>query len=294
MEQLPAVSVEVRTSSTSRHRVAAESLRERINPKGLAAFQRVIVTWPAYGYLDFALWRPREGTILTIVLHDPAPLRRQFGLGHLSSATVRRIPRATQTLVHSQLALEELKSRAWPVSALLPHPMLPPAARWLRGENVLVLGQGKKARDLQVLRDLGGKLKALGYRPVIVGRDWPALPGWTVRSGFVPEDEFDELIRSAACLLLPYRRVFQSGVAVRAAENAVPVVGPRESNLPELFGADWPGLIDSNAGADDWCTAVTAVLAGDFPGTVIERTSESYQGSLRIWSEWLSPKQEWA
>ena len=55
--------------------------------------------------------------------------------------------------------------------------------------------------------------------------------------------------------------LFQSDVAVRAAEMSVPVVGPRLSNLPWLFGEHWAGLMDPGDTAGQWATQVETVVA---------------------------------
>ena len=81
-----------------------------------------------------------------------------------------------------------------------------------------------------VLADAGFELR-------IRGRGWPQIAGWDVDSDFLPEETLKLEIESAAALLLPYSYYFQSGVAVRAIESSLPVVGRRHDFLEAMLGS---------------------------------------------------------
>jgi hypothetical protein len=109
----------------------------------------------------------------------------------------------------------------------------------------------------------------LGYSPRIVGRGWPAVAGWDVDARFVSEEELDYELAAAEVVLLPYQLVYQSGIAIRAAELGTATVGFLASNVSEIFGADWPGLLERDATLAEWVEAIEAVnrldpLAVDF------------------------------
>lgn len=141
-----------------------------------------------------------------------------------------------------------------------------------------------------VLEAVGLRLSELGLRGELVGRGWPHLPGWTTRDEFVPEEEFSELVASSAAVMLPYRHFFQSGVAVRAAEAGVPVIGPAEGQLSEMFGGDYPGLVHDGE-TESWMRAVSSVLEDPHCGR--RGGEEAYATSARAWSsfliEWSAP-----
>jgi glycosyltransferase involved in cell wall biosynthesis len=143
---------------------------------------------------------------------------------------------------------------------LAPHPMRAPdsinAAQV--GRTVLVLGTYKPARDLDVMAAIAPAFRAAGWELVVAGRGWPPIPGWQVIDRFVSETEFQELLRSAAVVLLPYRYYFQSGVALRALEAGVPVVGRRTGFLTSVLGADFPGAVDDWDDPGSWLAAVEA------------------------------------
>jgi hypothetical protein len=145
----------------------------------------------------------------------------------------------------------------WPEPAVLPHPIMPrtPPEPRTTSEIVLVCGQYKPARDLVLLKHIGGTLRDRGLRPVIRGRGWPEVRGWDVQEGFLSEPALDASLAESAAVLIPYSHFYQSGVAVRAVELGVPVAGPQHPFLIDLLGPDWPGLVGTG-GPDQWVDAV--------------------------------------
>jgi hypothetical protein len=214
-----------------------------------------LVLWPVFGLMDAMTWlRQRNGTWL--VVHDPEPLRRQVGMGPISAWAGGLASRhGVGVIVHSVPASDVLRGKGWRTTTL-PHPIRRPADRGgaLEGLRLTVLGQWKPARSIVPLRALAAATEWHGRRDV-VGRGWPEVDGWSVESRFVTEAELSARIDSSACVVLPYDRYFQSGIAVRCLEQLTPVVGQRHPFLQDLFGNDWPGLVDD----DDWPAAVARV-----------------------------------
>lgn len=265
----------------ARMRAAAELVGARRRAVRLAGDGTVLSLWPAIGLAEPAWW-PRSARVWHVV-HDPRPLRRQTGYGTAAARAGRvGIGRAAGLVVHSQPAADELGRLGWPTPVLLPHPILVPAqpparagttdsagraggARGARGADrahgaggaragragVLVLGQHKPARDLAALLTLADQADA-GEALQILGRGWPTVPGWQVQSRFLAQTEVEEQLRAAACLVLPYRHYYVSGVAVRALEQLTPVVARRHPMLVDLLGEDWPGFVDG----EQWGAAV--------------------------------------
>lgn len=222
----------------------------------------LVVCWPVLGLAEPALWcTAAADTTVTLLVHDPVPLRRQVGMGRFAARLGRRggRHRSVAVAVHSAPARQALLALGWPEPLVLPHPVLPrPAPTSGVGDVVLVCGQYKPARDVGLLERIGGPLRERGFRPVVRGRGWPAVPGWDVEEGFLSEEALEASLAGSAAVLIPYAHFFQSGVAVRAVEVGTPVVGPRHPFLQELLGADWPGLAAADApGA--WVDAVVDV-----------------------------------
>jgi len=243
---------------------------------------RVVVTWPVLGYVDLLIIAAcLPGAWLTV--HDPVPLVRSLGYGPLSRFFARLLGRRARIIVLSEAAADEVRN-ALPAAtlAVLPHPILEPETRQSRPthEVVRVLGQYKADRDLDLLKAIAETGSAAQY--AITGRGWPAVEGWRVDDRFVPEDELDDLIRSASVVLIPYRRFFQSGIAVRCLELGTPVVGPRNSSLRELLATHEDMLADELA--FDWARAATAAIA--LSADELEDLSRSVRArARRLWAE---------
>ncbi|HZZ47603.1 MAG TPA: hypothetical protein VFE65_12025 [Pseudonocardia sp.] len=254
----------------------------------------VLVCWPTYGLLEPALWLPTAALAdVSVVVHDPSPLRRQPGMGDLSARLGGLAARwsRVRVIVHSAPASARLVSLGWPRPHRLPHPILLDRVTDAAGgerSTVLVCGQYKPARDLRLLAELGYRLTERGFRPVIAGRGWPLLPSWQVVDRFLPEAELDRRMLDSAAVLVPYSHFYQSGIAVRAMELGVPVVGPDHPFLAELFGVDWPGLVSDNGAsrADDWADAIRAVAGR---GSDVERSAKQFRVRCeREWSDYFA------
>lgn len=241
-----------------------------------------IVIWPVFGLMDLAVWwlaRPHETR--WIVVHDPVPLRRQFGYGRFSYSVARRLSRRTtiQIVTHTRLAAEVLERRGVEVAHVLPHPVLPrprASAAARTAGWVLVAGQHKTARDLALLEGF-----AAGADPTwqlkVAGRGWPLIAGWDVEDRFLEEHELGKLLRGARAVLIPYGYYFQSGIAARAFELGVPVVAKRHEYVQSLYGTDWPGHVDGDR-PEDWVRAVREVAAAPVPSAedAATRISEAW------------------
>jgi hypothetical protein len=262
----------------------ARRLVEQVRPDLL------IAAWPAVGYWDLAvLTAIGRNRPMYLVVHDPDPLVYARGYGTVAKAVARRA-RSGAVVAHSPDAV-----RAISVGARMPrvlealHPMLrPQTAPPLPGERptVRVLGQFKVDRDVAGLERLASSAPP-DWQLEIVGRGWPAIHGWRITSEFVVEDRFDELVRTSDVVLIPYSRFFQSGVAIRALEWGVPVVGPYASSLRTALGADCPWLVRDG----DWLPAVAAAVGADRDEASI-RARDLYDRVLGDWASLLGTMSE--
>jgi hypothetical protein len=144
------------------------------------------------------------------------------------------------------------------------------------------MGQFKRDRDLEALADIAAAPEDWSLE--IIGRGWPEVPGWEVRDEFVAEDEFEALIAEADVIVIPYERFFQSGVAVRALEQAVPVVAPPSDSILAMLGSDSPWIARG-----DWAAAVRAALEAD-SGSVAELAKSLNREASDRWASWLAGK----
>ncbi|MDH4168679.1 MAG: hypothetical protein OEW42_03735 [Acidimicrobiia bacterium] len=240
----------------------------------------IVCLWPSFGLADPFAWGHRNSTRVRVVFHDPVPMRRQFGTGQVAGRIGRTaLGGQVEAIVHSSLAAEALVDRGWPEPLLARHPMGSPGSRLREADgSVAVLGQYKPVRDVELLARLGPELRRRGYRPVIVGRGWPEITGWEIRGDFVPEHELTESIAGSSAVLIPYTRYYQSGIAIRAAEVSVPVVGREHPFLSDLFGRDWSGLVASGA-TGTWLDAVDAAVGTE----VLPAVSSYHERAIADW-----------
>lgn len=241
-----------------------------------------LLLWPSLGWLD-AL-KPPQGR-LSVIVHDPIPLRAQPFLGPTTGRLVARAPRAlsAQIIVHSESARQVVADYGYRDILVLPHPVQShPASPASSNKRVVrVLGAYKPARDLEILRRLATQLPDWDLE--IHGRGWPQVPGWQVHPEFVSEQTLSLLIETSGVVLIPYVRYFQSGIAIRALEHFVPVVGGRGTYIEELLGGDYPGLAD---GPDDWGAAV--LRADGFRPMLAKRVDLLERQVVARWSTWLN------
>ena len=270
-----------------RMRAVGHDLRGRLQTSRIPG--HVVVCWPVLGLAEPALWATvSRRTRVTVIVHDPVPLRPQVGMGRAARSLGRlgtHHERVT-VAVHSGPAASALREIGWPDPVQLPHPIVPRSVDLAADRTaVLVCGQYKPARDIRLLERLAAPLRRAGLKPVIRGRGWPQVAGWEVDEGFLSEEALDESLAESAAVLLPYAHFFQSGISVRAVELGVPVVGPNHGFLSDLLGHDWPGLV----GSDDpeaWAHA-TSVAIGR--GDVVRRRSVQLRASCeREWAAHLS------
>jgi hypothetical protein len=248
--------------------------------------EALIATWPAVGYWDLpALTMIAGRRPVFLVMHDPQPLVYARGYGTVAKALARRLSKGA-IVAHSPDAVRAIVDDAgMPRVFEALHPMFAPrSAPPVEGtrRNIRVLGQYKVDRDVAGLERLAASAP-LDWRLEIVGRGWPPIEGWDIRSEFVAEERFDELVRTSHVVLIPYSRFFQSGVAIRALEWGVPVVGPYASSLQIALGDDCRWLVKDG----DWASAVAAAVEEDRE-QVSARAQDLYDRVIRDWAKMLA------
>ena len=221
-----------------------------------------IVTWPLLGWWEMPLWRHSRNKTF-VIMHDPEPLIYQNGLSaRAAEISSKLIGPDWPHMVTMSPEAYEVASKYFDSDRihLLSLPMRSPQfyETMQTGRRVLVLGQYKPARDLDVMATIAPELRAQGWEPTVVGRGWPEIPGWDVVNRFLTESEFHNMLISSAVVLLPYRRYFQSGVAIRALEAGVPVVGRQTGFMTSIFGNNFSGSIENWDTPSDWINAIAA------------------------------------
>lgn len=215
--------------------------------------------WPTLGCWEIILWRKNTTIVL---IHDPIPLRKQLGWSRIARAA------ATNQYLVGKAKILSLSEDAYELSrSLFPrnphvfalHPICSSVEpRAIPASKVIsILGQNKSARNLDLIYKLGDVLQAKGFTCRIIGRGWPEKLGvWNVISKFIEEEELDQAIQESNVILLPYDYFFQSGIAIRALENARLCVGPSNSFMKNLYGTNSENLVQNTREILEWVSAV--------------------------------------
>lgn len=273
------------------------TLRQASVPAPDEGNQTIIVTWPVFGFIDLLIVKLLSSENAAIVYHDPKPLVRSVGSGRMSSQLMRLIPNRPRIIVHSQQArvsmesvglgrnLEVVMHPMFRPATRLPHPARVPGPRVIR-----VLGQYKQDRDVNLLISLAAALGS-GYVLEIVGRGWPQVPGWVVDARFVSEQELAALATTTDVIVIPYKRFYQSGIAVRAVEAGTPVVGRADTSLADFFGKSSPLLVvdedvESSAQILPWVESIKYAIEHGRGDTQLVG-EEMYGRTVREWKQWV-------
>lgn len=270
---VPATSIEVGARPRlGRAQTAVASILGRL-PLLFRSAGDILVAWPAFGMLDVLGWlllAVRHRVI--VVVHDPVPIRPSFGYSsvhyRIAGLAVRLC--RIELLTHSEAARTDLESRVhaaairMPLPMRRPHPLAPTAGQRRGPYIVKVLGQYKPVRDLEALDEISSHLADdLRFDLRVLGRGWPEMDGWHVTDAFIDEQRFANEIHEADCVVIPYVRYYQSDVMVRCLESSTAVVARRHEHAQELYGRDWPGLVDGSGGWADAIVRLGNLEAGD-------------------------------
>lgn len=252
----------------------------------------VLCTWPVLGYFDIALNWLLGGSHTWLVIHDPRPLVRSIGHGPLGRLVLRCF-KSNRLICHSMTAYQTISDQGRNRTAtFLPHPIADVSQRRMNfpsSGRILVIGQYKADRDLELIQYIGDQL----YGEVdlrIVGRGWPWVRSWNVEDRFLSEQEFCDEIASASIVLIPYRRFFQSGVAVRCLEMGIPFVGPKGSSLDELICLD-SAMVQEIENKNAWVRTIRMMLTTETSEMML--MADRYMKKCNSdWSKWLATAQD--
>lgn len=253
-----------------------------------------VSVWPVLGYWDILIAGMLWGRRGYVVMHDPLPLVKAVGYGRVARRLATHFFFLGSVIVHSDAAVEDLDGRLSQFFIEhLPHPIGEPTTT-PRSDNagkstpvVRVLGQYKAGRDIAALQEISRNLGE-AVRLEIVGKGWPPVTGWAVNPNFVPEAQLVELISSSNAIIIPYARFYQSNIAMRALESAVPVVGPANSSLADIYGVGSLLLVGPRV---SWSQAVINALRQD--PSELNRVRDSWLKSSRAaWSTYFGVADE--
>lgn len=251
--------------------------------------ERLLILWPVLGFLDVVILRVLGIQNACLVMHDPRPLVKGVGYSRFSRFLASKFLGSTTIAAHSAKAAQVLAHDAPGMKVvLLPHPIIEPRAMMPSKKKTIaeirVLGQYKKDRDLEALHSIGAQL-GMNAHLEIQGRGWPNVPGWRVVEGFVPEEQLEKKFLRSDAIVIPYKNFYQSGIAIRALENGVPFVGPKDSVLAEILGHGSELLVDGN-NSNGWLDALHHATTEDGRREAIYAAARWRARAVKEWTDW--------
>jgi glycosyltransferase involved in cell wall biosynthesis len=229
---------------------------------------------------------------VVVTLHDIEPLAERAGA---SSPLVRRCAEALidAWIVHNELCREMLAHRLGidpSEIAVIPHGNYPcdsqplptrAEARALLslpsgGPIVLFFGHIKAVKGLDLLIEATARLRRSGTRihVVIAGKTWKEEfepyqaqidrlqlhDQFTVRIEYIPTEDVPLYFAAADLVALPYREVYQSGVALMAMSYGLPVVASDLDGMRETIEDGRTGHLFRRCSAADLARTIDAAL----------------------------------
>jgi hypothetical protein len=225
---------------------------------------------------------------VSVVLHDPRPLVAAAGYSKGWLVAASQLAKQVEIIAHSTQAASIIEHDVPGLKlTILPHPIgVPRESSLNRTAAVRVVGQYKSDRNVTALAEVSTQL-ADEYSLEIFGRRWPNVEGWTVSPVFVSEDTLDELVASSTAVLIPYKRFFQSGIAIRCLEAGTPFIGPRSSSLEDILGRSSKLLVDTDS-PSDWIRAIRYASSTEGKQEAVSAAARWRSRALERWASWAN------
>jgi glycosyltransferase involved in cell wall biosynthesis len=235
-----------------------------------------IVMWSAWrfpvdGWGVRLIRKALPTSVLVLVAHEPRPVGEQpgqAGMYKTSGLTHRALARAYEVLDVAFVLGESAKqvlSESWPITTpihVIPHgneSVFP--STYIPGADttapvVLSFGTIRNYKGMDTLCQAWPMVRARvpDAELLIVGaliadhdesilRAVTKLPGVDLRIGYVPVENVPSYFARARCVVLPYKRSSQSGVAHLAHTLRRPVVATRVGDIPSVVSDGVSGLL---------------------------------------------------
>lgn len=277
-----------------------------------------VIVWSAWRFsidgLGVQLTRrccPRA--VLALIAHEALPLVEQPGSTEMykSSTTMNRVLGGAYAQLDVAYALGESCKEAlihsWPVSApvhIIPHgdqgiyatADVPPADA--TGPIALSFGTITKHKGLDTLCDAWPKIRSQVPMAelVIAGPQAANVDGHALRErvagldgvhlnvGYVPVEDVPSYFANARCVVLPYKRGSQSGVAHLAHTLRRPVVATRVGDIPSVVQHEISGLVVEPDDPDGLATAIVRMLTD---AAAARRMGDAGAEALAVRSSWV-------
>lgn len=147
------------------------------------------------------------------------------------------------------------------------------------GSVVLLFGQIKKVKGLDVLlKAIPGVLSKMnGVTFLIAGKVWKddfsdyqlLIDELGLKNSvkahirYIPDDEVDLYYSSSDVVVLPYRKIYQSGVLLMAMSYGLPAIASNLPGMAEVIAHGENGLLFENGNSDDLAKKIVEALSDE-------------------------------
>lgn len=232
---------------------------------------------------------------LVVTLHDVEDLNQP------TSAWIRRssLKLISKLIVHNQSSLDEVKALKVDDSklAIVPHgsytdfyPRLPHKIRE-REFMILFFGQLKRAKGLDILIRAFAKASSINpdLRLKIVGRPWKMESGEIldlIRSlnladkisldlTYIKNEAVPNVFEEADLLVLPYRKIYQSGVLLLAASMGRPILASNLSAFQEFITDEKNGFLFNEGDVEDLSRKLVSISTRDDLDRIVRNAEDT-------------------
>lgn len=237
--------------------------------RGSTPVKALVKAVPGFALL-LRLWIfgvPVVATVHNLEAHERAGLLERIQVGLLARLT-------TVNIYLNESELNDMSSGVVVLHGDYPSHTSRPRTRGRNSTQALFFGQVRPYKGVEDLIRAAGEHEGLDLE--IAGLALDAAYAESLRRsasgdtsvrlsfGHLGDEELDDLIRTADLVVLPYKKMYNSGAVLLALGNGTPVLIPRSgatSALAQEVGEKWVTLFDSPVSASDIEHAQQAALS---------------------------------
>jgi len=102
---------------------------------------------------------------------------------------------------------------------------------------------------------------------------------------YIPDEDVPLYYSAATVVVLPYRRIYQSGVLLMAMSYGLPVIASDLEGMSEIIKHGYNGLLFKQGNSDDLAPVLEKVLSDSIFATVIGQNGREYVELCHDWSK---------
>jgi D-inositol-3-phosphate glycosyltransferase len=218
------------------------------------------------------------------------------------------LKRFDKIIVHNELSKIELVKKNYPQDKIevIPHGNYLPFVNELSYDpknseplKILFFGQIKEVKGLDVLLESLAllKLKTNNFRLIVAGKPWhdniqkyeklllELHDHINVRFEYIPNDETQLYFENADVIILPYKKIYQSGVLLLTMSYNRPVIVSNLKAFSEIIDDDVTGIVFESENPSSLCQKLLPLTLDKLPLKVINENSNNLIKDKYNWNQ---------